>query len=284
MSEDRSLKNIIIGFIIGVGSVLPGVSGGILAVGFGVYERMITAVGNLRERLRPDFWFLATIGGGFALGGVLTVLGLNYAFGNYEVLMMCLFLGLVAGQVPGVWKLARGDVETKPFYTAMAVAGLAVMIILLPFENAAPGNGLHSGDLITALIFIFCGVIMALAKIVPGLSGTAILLALGLFTVSLERVADLDLLVISSLGIGFVAGILLFARIMSDILERYPRPAYYLILGLTVGSVIVILFSTGIDTATEAITGIVAAAAGILISIAFSKYGGEESEKPLIEL
>ena len=129
MSEDRSLKNIIIGFIIGVGSVLPGVSGGILAVGFGVYERMITAVGNLRERLGPDFWFLATIGSGFALGGVLTVLGLNYAFGNYEVLMMCLFLGLVAGQVPGVWKLARGDVETKPFYTAMAVAGLAVMII-----------------------------------------------------------------------------------------------------------------------------------------------------------
>lgn len=283
MSGDRSLRNVIIGFIIGVGSILPGVSGGILAVGFGIYERMITAVGNLRERLRPDFWFLATVGGGFALGGVFTVLGLNYAFGNYEVLMMCLFLGLVAGQVPGVWKLAKSDVKIKPFYIAMAAVGLAVMILLLPFESATPGEGLYSGDLVTALIFIFCGVVMALAKIVPGLSGTAILLALGLFTVSLEKVADIDLLVIASLGIGFVAGILLFAKIMSDVLERYPRPAYYLIFGLTVGSVIVILFSTGIDTAAEAVTGIAAAVVGILISAAFSKYGGAESEVPLTE-
>lgn len=66
MSEDRSLRNVIIGFIIGVGSVLPGVSGGILAVGFGIYERLVTAVGNIRERLKPDFWFLLTIGGGLA--------------------------------------------------------------------------------------------------------------------------------------------------------------------------------------------------------------------------
>ena len=96
MSEDRSLRNVIIGFIIGVGSVLPGVSGGILAVGFGIYERLVTAVGNIRERLKPDFWFLFTVGGGLVVGAGITVLGLDYAFGNYTVVMMCLLLGLVA--------------------------------------------------------------------------------------------------------------------------------------------------------------------------------------------
>ncbi len=277
MSEDKSLRNVIIGFIIGVGSVLPGVSGGILAVGFGIYERLVTAIGNIRERLRPDFWFLFTVGGGLALGAVTTVLGLDYAFGNYTVVMMCLFLGLVAGQVPGVWKLARDDAGISPLYVAMAVLGLAIMVVLLPFENATPGTDFYASDLVAAAIFMFCGFVMAMAKIVPGLSGTAILLAMGLFTVSIERVADMDLFVIASLGIGFVAGIFLFAKIMSGILERFPRHTYYLIFGLTIGSVIVILFSTQIDTLAEAAVGTVAAVAGVLVSFAFAKYGGNEA-------
>lgn len=108
--------------------------------------------------------------------------------------MMCLFLGLVAGQVPEVWNLARNDEGIKPLYVAMAVIGLAVMAVLLPFENAAPGTDFYANDLTAAAVFMFCGLIMAMAKIVPGLSGTAILLAMGLFTVSIERVADMDLL------------------------------------------------------------------------------------------
>ena len=283
MSEDRSLRNVIIGFIIGVGSVLPGVSGGILAVGFGIYERLVTAVGNIRERLKPDFWFLFTVGGGLVVGAGITVLGLDYAFGNYTVVMMCLFLGLVAGQVPEIWKLAKNDAEIRPLYTVMAVIGLVIMAVLLPFENAAPGTDFYANDLTAAAVFMFCGLVMAMAKIVPGLSGTAILLAMGLFTVSIERVADMDLFVIASLGIGFVAGIFLFARIMSDVLERFPRHAYYLIFGLTLGSVIVILFSTQIDTLAEAAVGIVAAAIGIMISLAFAKYGGDETGIPLMK-
>ncbi len=283
MSEDRSLRNVIIGFIIGVGSVLPGVSGGILAVGFGIYERLVTAVGNIRERLKPDFWFLLTIGGGLAFGAGITVLGLDYAFGNYTVMMMCLFLGLVAGQVPEVWNLARNDEGIKPLYVAMVVIGLAVMAVLLPFENAAPGTDFYANDLTAAAVFMFCGLIMAMAKIVPGLSGTAILLAMGLFTVSIERVADMDLFVIASLGIGFVAGIFLFARMMSDVLERFPRETYYLIFGLTLGSIIVILFSAEIDTLAEAAVGVAAAIVGILISLAFAKYGGNETGAPLMK-
>lgn len=271
MSEDKSFKNIIIGFVIGVASILPGVSGGLIAVVYGVYERLVKDIGDIWHKWIPEFWFLLTLGSGILLGMFVTAIGLNAVLGTYLIPSMFLFMGLILAQVPEVYKIAKDGKPMKAWYAVSFIAGVLIMVLFLVIgtgeANAQPMD--HTWQ--NAVLLVVVGIILAISKIAPGISGSSVLLAIGLFQVMTNAMAHFDLYFLIPLGIGLVIGLFGFAKVMTYLLDNYRSMTYYCILGLTIGSLFVIF--PGIGSLTDAVIAVAAFAVGVGISYLFNLYG-----------
>ncbi|NLL94404.1 MAG: DUF368 domain-containing protein [Thermoplasmatales archaeon] len=271
-NPDKDPKNFLVGILVGIGSVLPGISGGIIAVAFGVYERLIAAVGEIRAKWREEFWFLAILGSGIVFGMGVAAVGMRLVIDAYEILLICCFLGLIVGQLPEVWGLARDSGEPGFAGSAAAALGFAAMVALLYFEGGEGSGGLAIEGLSGAALLAFAGFVMAMAKVIPGLSGSAILIAMGLYSALIVGVTDLDPYYIAFLGVGFVVGIFAFAKAMTRVLENHRVPGTYLILGLTVGCVPVIAWQIRDGVGDLAIPAVLAFALGLAVAWAFNRY------------
>lgn len=271
MTEDKSIRNVVMGFLIGSAAILPGVSGGVIAVLCGVYERAVRDISDIWHKWRSEFWFLATIGTGVVLGVLTFAVGLDFIITNYEVPAMFLFMGLITAQIPELYKIARNEEPIKPGYVISFVIGFVLMVVLFLVDDGGAQTTELDYTLENAILLIFCGVIMAISKIVPGISGSALLLALGLYQITISAMAHLDVYFLIPIGIGVVIGILGFAKIMAYLLENYHSPTYYMILGLTVSSLLIIY--PGLETATDAVVGIGSFILGFVASFLFNVYG-----------
>lgn len=271
-SEEKGLRNAVMGFIIGVASILPGVSGGLIAVLCGVYERLIRDIGDIVHKWRPEFWFLVTLGGGIVIGMFVASVLLDGLITQYPVPSLFFFLGLILAQVPEVYTLARNDSPIKPVHVICLIFGLAVMAVMIIFGTGGEEMNLEH-NFQSALLLVAAGIILAVSKIAPGISGSSLLLAFGLFQISISSVAHLDLYFLIPLGIGFLIGLFGFAKIMTWLLDHYHSETYYAILGLTVGSLFVIYNSANITTTNDVIVAIASAAVGVFVSYLFTLYG-----------
>jgi len=276
MSAKEDSNNFFVGILLGAVTWLPGISAGILAVLFGIYERLVEDVSHLRTKLREDLRFLIALGCGIVIGIAVMVFILDYLMDAYFVATMFLFVGLIIGQLPDLLKITKRGEPTKGSHIVWLSVGFAVMMLLLLLELGPGGTWgadtiMGSGIIVGVLLSFIAGMVFAVSKIVPGISGSTILIALGLWFWLISVMKGFELTYLLPFGIGFVAGILLFAKVMWYILERYHHQVYYFILGLTFGSVILILAISGVGNWTDLVWGICAAVLGIAISLAFGR-------------
>ncbi|MCL2608153.1 MAG: DUF368 domain-containing protein [Methanomassiliicoccaceae archaeon] len=284
MGAREGSNNFIVGFLVGAVSWLPGISGGIVAVVFGVYERLIDDVNNLRTKIKEDFWFLFTLGSGIILGMLVMVFIIDYLMGAYLLATMFLFVGLIIGQLPSLTKITKRGEPTKGSHVVWFSLGIVAMMLLLLLKlNLGDGDGgdtiEHSGLFVGIALSFFAGAVFAVSKIVPGISGSTVLLALGLFTWINHLIASFDLLYLLPFGIGFIVAVFMFARIMGHILKNYHHPVYYFITGLTVGSIILIIAITEIVGFNDMLIGCAAAAAGVVMSLGISMIRRPDSKE-----
>lgn len=287
MNKVADVKNALIGAFIGVLSILPGASGGIAAVVFGVYERMVNDLADIVHKIRTDFRFLFFIGGGLVLGMGVTAFGLDWLMTNLEVPAMFFFTGLIVGQFPDVFRMTQEDGKKSSIWNYLALVAGILITVLLVFAGNFGTTGVETDitrNLSMYLLLIFTGLIIAASKIAPGVSGSAILLAMGLYKPLISAFTGFDLVVILFFGIGLVVGIFLFAKIVSWALGTYRKSTYFLIFGLTVGSTLIVGYNTLMvtDDWTEGISGMVALALGLVFSFLLSrmsrKYSDEQEE------
>ena len=191
--------------------------------------------------------------------------------------LMALFFGLIVAQVPEVWKLTGHEKGTKlPLSSVVCMAiGLGLIIALMVINGT--GNEVNTEDhsFGNLMLFGLCGVILAISKVMPGISGSSLLIALGLFDVTIHSVADLDIYFIAPLGVGLLIGLFGFAKVMDFCLKRYRTQTYMLIMGLTIGSLLVIiqeLINESLDVWEWAICAVMVVL-GVLASYAFTLYG-----------
>lgn len=269
-------KNTIIGFAIGVASILPGISGGIMAVLFGVYERLIEDLALLRTRIRTDFWFIFTIGVGLVIGMVAATFGVGFLIDNFYMFSMFMFVGMIMGQLPEVYGISREDApKIKPVHIVCFIIGTIVMLTLMFFDKG--GTESLTDHTITSAILLFAsGAIIAISKAVPGISGSSLLLALGLYVLTIDAVRDFDIFLILFLGLGVIVGLLVFAKIMDALIKKYRAPTYFAILGLTFGSIFVIvdeiIKEVGDFSVGDVGIGVIAVVVGVVISLALNVY------------
>ena len=244
---------LLLGVFIGLAVIVPGVSGSTVAIIFGMYASLLYAIGNIFNDFKRCLAFLIPIGIGAAAGFLGGFLIIQKIFGKYMFTVVCLFAGLMIGAVPAltaeIGKKKRGNEPVTTGRIALLCLGVLIPLaigaisIILGSESA----GAESFTAFPALLFILyipLGAAVSATQIIPGLSATAILMACGQFKpilnslhldYILENPAVLGLYI--CIGGGFLAGIVVISRIFSKILEKHRVSAFFLVVGLSLGSI-----------------------------------------------
>ena len=291
----HEIRIFLIGAAMGVANIIPGVSGGTIAVVFGIYEEFMEALGNLltnKEKRWQYVKFLAILFSGSMVAILSLARVLSWSFENYPLPTVYFFLGLIIGSIPVVIK-SHPDMKFNNSRGISFLIGLVGVIILALLQTgsgtATTGSDLNNLNFFSYIYFTFAGAIAASAMIIPGVSGSFILILLGVYWTVLGSLSDLTgslltegltpemvtrILILGALGIGVVFGILIFSKIMNWALKHHPAPTMYLILGLIIGSIYQIF--PGFEFSTHGLVSFVTLVIGIVVSL---KFGVEKGEK-----
>lgn len=226
------------GIGIGIGFILPGLSGGVLAVIFGMYDIIIRFLANIRQKFIEHVKFFIPLGIGGVLGILLFSVVVAKALAAYQAPAVSLFIGFVAGTFPSLYKKAGERGRSKAdvsFMFILAFVFCVLMIVLGEREFARlPQN---------ILTWAFSGALIGLGVIVPGMSPSNFLLYFGLYEPMTRGIANLDLMVIIPLALGALACVLLLAKLVASLFRKFYSKMYHMILGLVIGSTVAILFT-----------------------------------------
>ncbi len=238
----ENLKLIIKGGIFGIANIIPGVSGGTMAVVLGIYERMIEAIGNfITNKLKRKSYLLfllkIIIGAGISI--IVFSWIMDYLLNNYRIYTYLFFIGLIAGSIPAIYKTHPHMQFTIPAgITFICGAGL-IMFLALAFPDVTKSGALPEVitlDLLKVFKLFIAGILSGGSMIVPGVSGSFILVLLGQYHYVIKSVKEFDVFPLIFLGAGIVLGIWAFAKLIDLLLKKYPKETMYFILGLVIAS------------------------------------------------
>ena len=287
------LLTVLRGFLMGSADVVPGVSGGTIALVLGIYERLIHAIrtgagalgslvrGRISEALERakavEWTFLVPLLAGIGLAIVSLAALIQYFLDEEPINTAAVFLGLVAASIVIAWPLVSRWTAAR---TATA-GGIAVIAFLV--------LGSRSEELTdpATLLFFGAGAIAIVAMILPGISGSFILLMLGMYEAVLDAVTDRDLAVIAVFGLGAVIGLALFSTVLDRMLRDHHDTMIAGLIGLMAGSLRVLWpWPDGTDTAnlaspTEPLAPVLFAIVGFVVVMVIGRLGGRSHQSPV---
>lgn len=252
-------KDILRGAMIGVANIIPGVSGGTMMVSMGVYDKIIWAINHIFKEFKSSVKTLLPYG----IGMLASIAGLSfcitYFFERFPLPTAFLFIGLIFGGLPVIFGGLKGK-KANAGAVLLFVVFFALVILLQIFGG---DRGVERELVVNAGemgIFLIMGVITSATMIIPGVSGSMVLMALGYYTPIIAQIRlfiesltafDIDGLlkgfaILIPFGIGVLAGILLVARLIEFLLKRYPLYTYSGILGLVIASPVAVLMGIGV--------------------------------------
>lgn len=230
------LFRLIKGVIVGIGFIVPGLSGGVLAVILGIYEPLMRFLGNLKEKFIRNVLFFLPVGIGGVIGVVAFSAVVDYAFSNFAAPFIWLFIGFIAGTFPSLIKTS-GKRGRQPWHWALlaliAVGTFFLMRWMESIQNMTMSQSFGS--------WLLSGALIGLGVVVPGMSPSNFLIYLGLYQPMAAGIKTLDLGVIIPLVLGLIACVLLFARLVSWLFDKSYALMYHLILGIVIGSTLAII-------------------------------------------
>ena len=224
------------GFIVGIGAILPGVSGGTLCYAFGIYDQLIEVLSDPIKGVKRHWLMLLFVGLGGGLGFVGFAGVTNWLLGLNEAVVLCVFAGLIFGTLPDIWKQAGEKGRGKASVIAMIISFIAISALFFLFKNVWLVT-ISAGT----VGWLICGVLWGLSFIVPGFSSSTLLLFFGIYEKMSEGISTLDLSVLVPLGAAMLATLLLLSRAMRKAFERYHSVASHCVLGFVAATTIMIL-------------------------------------------
>ena len=265
------LFQMIQGMLIGLGAVLPGISGGVLCVIFGIYKPVMEVLSNPRKYFFVHIRKLFPV----ILGGIIGFLGianiLAFFLEKYPEPSVCLFVGLIAGMLPSLMREAGKEGRTKGSLVSMGIAAAVIFGILTALNllsvSIVPNVGWY----------VFCGVCLALSVIVPGMSFSTLLMPLGLYTPFVDGLGHLKMGILIPSGIGAVVTVICFAKMVDILLEKYYSYVFHSIVGIVVAATVMIIpFQSFVSSFHAGMINLVCMAVGIACSSLLNRYKKED--------
>lgn len=263
----RLVLRVLQGMLIGVGAVLPGISGGVLCVVFGIYKPIMELLSSPIKKCKTHVPRLlpVIVGAGLGFLGVAKVLA--FFLERYPDQSVCLFVGLIAGMLPSLFREAGEQSRTRGSWISLVAAFAVVLALLLSLNvlsvTIAPSFGWY----------LFCGFCMALSIIAPGMSFSTLLMPLGLYTPLVDGIGNLDFGVLVPAGIGALVTIVCLAKAINALFTHFYSCAFHAIVGIVIAATLVIIpfgsFTQGVGTA---VANIVCLVVGVVAALALDKF------------
>lgn len=239
------------GVVLGVAFIIPGVSGGTLAVLLGIYEELIEAASNFYKGLdnfKKYFMYLLPIGLGVVVSVGLCAKVIKFGLEKAPIVTMLIFLGLILGGIPKLFK----SVDKKPGVKEILcmLVGIVVVLVMLFIDKGNSSVSLNNMDAIDYVLLFLVGMVASATMVVPGISGSFTLMLIGYYEPILNVVNDLtslnnvgsNLLIMLPFLLGIVIGVVIIAKIIEFCLKKYKIITYYVILGFVLSSVISVFY------------------------------------------
>ena len=262
------------GALVGIGAIVPGFSGGVLAVVFGIYEPLMRFLASPLVNFLQNFIYFLPVGIGGVIGVVAFSAVVDFAFSNYAAQFTWLFVGFIAGTFPSLFKTA-GKEGRKSWHWLVLVGMAALTFFYMTWIET-----IRSVELpLNIWTWLLAGMLMGLGMVVPGMSPSNFLIYLGLYQAMASGLKQLDLSVALPIMAGVIIVILVFAKLVSWMFKKSYALMYHLILGIVVGSTLAII-PGGVSGWTIAVCALLFAA-GAASSYALSRLDEKHPHESL---
>lgn len=263
-------KNIYRGMIMGASDVIPGVSGGTIAVLLGIYDRLIAAInGFISKDWKKQLGFLIPLGIGVVTAILLLSHVIKWLFEHYPAPTQFFFLGLILGVLPYLFHKADVKSNFQSKHVVLLIIGVIVVGSMV-FFNAGEGSVIENKTMSTYVLLFFSGFIASSAMILPGISGSFMLLIIGVYKTVLVGVSNFQLDVIAVTGVGIVIGIVVMSKIINFFLNNYYTGTFAIIIGSVIGSIFVVFPGWPVSTALILLS-VVTFAVGLAVAYILGK-------------
>ena len=261
------MRNFLKGIIVGIGGIAPGLSGSVLLVILGLYQKTINAIGTIFKDFKKNVAFLFPLFLGFGVGVILFSKVVDFLLGNFEMYTRFAFLGLVLGTIPLFYKEVKKEGFNKKYYIVMLISALVGIALFSVNKDLFPV--ITNPNLLQSVLL---GVAVAGSSIVPGVDSAVILSTLGLYELYVGSLADFNLSILIPAGVGLVIGVLVISFLMNKLLSKFYTITFSIIFGLFLSIIPNVLNSScvlGFNVAS--VISIII----MIIGFAFSYYLGD---------
>ncbi|WP_430788696.1 DUF368 domain-containing protein [Virgibacillus flavescens] len=233
-------RNIYRGMLMGASDVIPGVSGGTIAVLLGIYDRLIAGInGVFSKEWKKHIGFLIPLGVGIGIAILSLSRLIEWLFEHYAGPTQFFFLGLIIGILPYLFHEADAKNTFKNKHYIILIIG-AVIVGAMAFIQTGEGAVIENISTSTYILLFFSGMIASSAMILPGISGSFMLLIIGVYPTIIGAISNLQIDIIAVTGVGIIIGLLVMSKIINFFLQNYRRGTFALIIGLVIGSILVV--------------------------------------------
>ncbi len=239
------------GMILGIAFIIPGVSGGSLAVLLGIYEELLEAISNFYKsfkNFKKYFMYILPIGVGALFSLVVFARIIKYGLSSAPIITILIFLGLILGGIPKLFENVNKKIDLKHF--SLMLIGIIIVLLMLIVDKKDASVSLVNLNFIGYIKLFFVGILASATMVIPGISGSFTLMLIGYYEPVLEVINNLtsfnnvgsNLIIIAVLAAGAVIGIILIAKLINYLINKYRTNTYYVIIGFVLASVVSILF------------------------------------------
>ena len=262
----RVLLRVLQGALVGLGAVLPGISGGVLCVVFGVYQPVMEVLSDPVHALKKHIRLLLPLGVGLVIGflGIARLLG--FLLNRYPDPSVCLFVGLIAGMLPSLFREAGEQGRSRASFVAMGVAFAVILGLLLALKfisvQIVAGFGWY----------LFCGFCLALSVIVPGMSFSTLLMPLGLYTPFVDGIGHVDMNILIPGAIGAIITVICLSKAINALFDNFYCLAFHGIIGIVIAATIMTIPFSGFSSPEAVFINLICMLAGILAALLLDRF------------
>ncbi len=242
------------GFVFGLANIIPGVSGGTIALTMGIYEDLIGSISNIFKSFKKSMALLIPFGIGAVLSIVLLSKIINYTLTKYPAPTIIFFIGLILGGIPLLTKNIKGN-KIKVKYILLFLITF-IFILALSFLGGAGHDVVIGNSSFSYILLFVVGIIAAATMVIPGVSGSFVMMLLGYYQPIINCIDELtsftnvfkNLMILLPLGLGIVVGIISIAKLLEYLFTKYKVETYYAVFGFIIASIITLFLSITIPT------------------------------------
>ena len=262
----RILIQVLEGALIGLGAVLPGISGGVLSVIFGIYRPIMELLSNPITNFRTHVPKLMPV----IIGGVIGFLGvanvLSFFLEKYPDPSVCIFIGLITGMLPSLFREAGEQGRSRGSWASMILCMCVLFALLLGLRM------LHIDIQPNFFWYLFCGFCLALSVIAPGMSFSTLLMPMGLYVPFVDGIGSLDPGILIPGGIGAAVTVICLARAINNLFEHHYSVAFHGIIGIVIAATIMTIPFSGFRDGRSILINLICVAVGIGAALLLDRF------------